>query len=233
MDNAFLSPADVRRMENAAKCNRDALMIRLLFHLGCRISELLPLTAGQVDPVNNIVEVKLLKQRLKVSCPLCGGRLSRQSRFCQSCGQPVEKAVEEAKDELVLRRLSLDKPTMAMAQDFIEHVRLKPESRLFPIEYRRAYGIIVAAALKARVHDLVNPNTGKRRHVSPHRLRDAFATMAAGRDSDPKAMRVLQERLGHAKMDTTWKYVKIAGQEQEAWNDRLWEEPEERTSEDN
>jgi integrase/recombinase XerD len=68
---------------------------------------------------------------------------------------------------------------------------------------------------------LVNPQTGKMRNVSPHRLRDAFAIMAVQQDDSTDAIRMLQEQLGHASIGTTMKYRKIAGREQREWYDKL------------
>ena len=38
---AYLEPGEVERLEQAAEYLRDKLLIRLLFHLGCRVSEAL------------------------------------------------------------------------------------------------------------------------------------------------------------------------------------------------
>jgi len=40
---AYLEPAEVAEMETRATCLRDRLLVRLLFHLGCRVSEVLAL----------------------------------------------------------------------------------------------------------------------------------------------------------------------------------------------
>jgi integrase/recombinase XerD len=38
---AYLEAKEVNLMEKAANCLRDRLLVRILFHLGCRISEAL------------------------------------------------------------------------------------------------------------------------------------------------------------------------------------------------
>ncbi len=232
---AYLSPRDALAIERGATNKRDALLIRLLFHLGCRISELLPLTAAQVHFEEELIEIKLLKQRFRYLCPGCQGRLSRESKFCPTCGIPVEEVVKKASEELVLRRLPLDKPTLTMLKDLIEnsplpHRRargLAPEDRLFPFAYRQAYHIVVTAARQAGIPDLVNSSTGKRMHPSPHRFRDAFATMWVDQDDSDSSARVLQERLGHKSIETTWKYKKLAGHEQKDRIEKLPFEEEE------
>jgi len=46
MPKAYLEVDDVKRLERAATCLRDRLLIRVLFHLGCRVSEALALKVG-------------------------------------------------------------------------------------------------------------------------------------------------------------------------------------------
>jgi len=47
---AYVEPEEVALMEEAATNLRDRLLIRLLFRLGCRISEVLALKVEDVDP---------------------------------------------------------------------------------------------------------------------------------------------------------------------------------------
>ena len=72
------------------------------------------------------------------------------------------------------------------------------------------------------VSDLVNPETGRIRSVSPHRLRDAFAVHAMKLDDSGDGLRLLQEHLGHASFNTTARYRKVAGEEHRKWYDSLW-----------
>ena len=55
MAKAYLEPDEVESLEKAATNLRDRLLIRLLFHLGCRISEALvialqPRPPARADP---------------------------------------------------------------------------------------------------------------------------------------------------------------------------------------
>ncbi len=62
----------------AAACNlRDRLLIRLLFRLGCRVSEVLALKVEGVDFVRGTVAIKHLKARMRLHCPKCGAGLGR------------------------------------------------------------------------------------------------------------------------------------------------------------
>ena len=71
---------------------------------------------------------------------------------------------------------------------------------------------------------LVNPETGRVRGISPHRMRDAFAVHAMKLDDSGDGMRLLQEHLGHASFNTMAKYRKVAGEEHRRWYDSLWPE---------
>jgi integrase/recombinase XerD len=71
---------------------------------------------------------------------------------------------------------------------------------------------------------LTNPETGKVRGVSPHRLRDAFAVHAVKTDDSGDGLRLLQEQLGHVSFNTTDRYRKVAGDELKEWYNKLWNE---------
>jgi len=84
---------------------------------------------------------------------------------------------------------------------------------IFGFNRHRAWQIVRECAEKAGLPRLVNPETGKVRNVSPHRLRDAFAVHAVKLNDTGDGLRLLQEYLGHQSFDTTAKYRKVAGNE--------------------
>ena len=45
----YLEPKEVERIEQAAECLRDKLLVRLLARLGCRVSEALGITVSDID----------------------------------------------------------------------------------------------------------------------------------------------------------------------------------------
>ncbi len=221
----YLEPAQVEQLENAATNLRDRLLIRLLSHLGCRISEALALTVEDVNLHQGAVTIQHLKTRLKLACPHCRTRLGRSHTFCPKCGAKVEAAVAQAMEHRRLRTLHLDGDTLKMLQDYIE--RGGPVSRdgkhlIFGINRHRAWQVLRECARKAELPTLVNPETGKVHGVSPHRLRDAFAVMAVQQDDSTDGVRMLQEWLGHTNIGTTMRYRKVAGRELKAWYQKLW-----------
>ena len=222
---AYLELQEIEALENAATNLRDRLLIRLLFHLGCRVSEALGLTTDDVDFGQGTVRIQHLKARIRLCCPRCGARLGRTHTFCPKCGGRVEEALIQEREHRRLRMLPVDHETLEMLHDFIR--RGGPVSRggkrlIFGINRHRAWQIVTECAHRTGLGELVNPETGKVHKVSPHRLRDAFAVHAVKLDDSGDGLRLLQEHLGHQSFNTTARYRKVAGEEHRSWYDKLW-----------
>lgn len=227
MTEAYLEVDDVKRLERAATCLRDRLLIRVLFHLGCRISEALNLEVKSIDFSEGALTIEHLKARIRLSCPQCRARLGKGHTFCPKCGARVEKAVAEERERRRMRTLPLDKETLELLRDYIRRggpITRKGKQLVFGINRHRGWQIVKECADRAGAGKLVNPETGKLHNVSPHRLRDAFAVMAVQRDDSTDGIRMLQEQLGHVSIATTMRYRKVAGQELKQWYQKLWEE---------
>ncbi len=70
---AYLDPDEVEKLERAAEFLRDKLLIRLLWRLGCRVSEMLGITVDNIDFQAGTITSSTLKARIKLSyCPSCG-----------------------------------------------------------------------------------------------------------------------------------------------------------------
>jgi len=223
MPKAYLEVDDVKRLERAATCLRDRLLIRVLFHLGCRVSEALALKVEDIDFDQGMVTIEHLKARVKLCCPKCGARLGKSHTYCPKCGAKVGKVVAEEKEHRRLRTLPVDSNTLETLADFIR--RDKTRGLVFRINRHRAWQIVSECAEKAGLPKLVNAETGKVHNVSPHRLRDAFAVHAVKRDDSGDGLRLLQEHLGHQSFNTIARYRKVAGEEHRQWYQKLWEEP--------
>ena len=99
----YVEPEEITLMEKATTNLRDRLLIRLLYHLGCRISEALGLTVQDIDFHQGTVTIQHLKIRLKLSCPHCSSRLGRSHKFCPKCGFEVQEAVARESERRRLR----------------------------------------------------------------------------------------------------------------------------------
>jgi integrase/recombinase XerD len=113
----YLEPEEINRVEDAATNLRDRLLIHILFHLGCRISEALAIKVSDISFDNNTVTIQHLKTRLRLSCPECKASLGRRHTYCPRCGTRVEKAVADAKEHRRLRTLPLNEDICRMLQD--------------------------------------------------------------------------------------------------------------------
>ncbi len=227
MTKAYLEPQDVEELEQAAQYLRDQLLIRLLFRLGCRISEALGITVGDIDFGESTVIIKHLKERVRLSCPRCGGRLARAHRFCSVCGFDVDQALSQVREQRRFRSLPVDAETLGMLKEYVN--RKGPRSKggrllLFGINRHRAWQIVRHCAERAGLPSLRNSESGKVHGVSPHRLRDAFAVHAVKINDSGDGIRMLQEHLGHQSIATTMRYRKVSGDEQRAWYQKLWPE---------
>lgn len=223
---AYVEPEEVTLMEKATTNLRDRLLIRLLFRLGCRVSEALALMVEHIDFHRGTVTIQHLKARLKLSCSNCGARLSRSHTFCPKCGSKVEKAQTEQQERRRQRVLPVDSDTLSMLKEYVRRggpVLRDGKKLIFGINRHRAWQIVKECAEKAGLPKLVNPETGRIHNVSPHKLRDCFAINAMKIDDSGDGLRLLQEHLGHTSFDTTARYRKVSGKEQKEWYDKLWQ----------
>ena len=222
---AYLEPTDVELMKQAAACPRDRLLISLLFRLGCRVSEALSIKVTDIDFERGTVTILHLKRSERLSCPGCKARLAKRHQFCPECGHEVSEARKRQQERRRIRVLPIDKDTFETLKDYCSRNQSTSgngSALLFRINRHRAWQIVRDCARRAGLPDLINPETGRTRGVSPHRLRDAFAVHAVKHDDSGDGLRLLQEHLGHASFNTTAKYRKVAGEEHREWYERLW-----------
>jgi integrase/recombinase XerD len=225
MAKAYLEPNEIEQLESVAIYLRDKLLIRLLFHLGCRISEALPLEVKDIDFTQGMVIIEHLKSRIKLACPKCSAHLGKSHTYCPKCGVKVEEAVAKEQEHRRMRTLPLDQNTLEILKNYIKcggPITRNGKELLFGINRHRAWQIIRECAQRAGLPRLINSETGKMHNVSPHRLRDAFAVHAVKLDDSGDGLRLLQEHLGHQSFNTTAKYRKVSGKEHRDWYQKLW-----------
>jgi len=88
----YIEPDEITMMEKVASNLRDKILIRLLFRLGCRVSEALALKVEDIDFAHGTVTIVHLKHRLNLSCPSSGPRLGMSHPFCPKCGVKIDEA---------------------------------------------------------------------------------------------------------------------------------------------
>jgi integrase/recombinase XerD len=119
----------------------------------------------------------------------------------------------------------VDEGTLKMLREYLNSSRSNAEvidGLVFRVNRHRAWQIVRGCAERAGLPKLVNTESGKVHNVSPHRLRDAFAVHAMKSNDSVEGARLLQVHLGHASFDTTAKYRKVSGEEQQLWYQNLW-----------
>ncbi|MCK4844034.1 MAG: tyrosine-type recombinase/integrase [Dehalococcoidia bacterium] len=221
----YLEPSDVELLEEAATNLRDRLMIRLLFRLGCRISEALGLQVQDIDFSEGTVIIQHLKCRVELFCDMCGARLGATHIFCPKCGAKRVNSKTEERLHRRQRMLPVDNDSLEMLKEYITRggpVVRNGEKLIFGINRHRGWQIVRDCGERAGLSKLVNPETGRVHNVSPHRLRDAFAVHAMKLNDTGDGLRLLQTHLGHQSFNTTAKYRKISGTEHEQWYQKLW-----------
>ena len=125
-----------------------------------------------------------------------------------------------------VRTLPIDEETLEILRKYVDNggsIKLGKKSLLFGISRHRGWQIVKECAVRAGLPELVNPESGLRHYVSPHRLRDAFAVNAVKRNDSGDGLRLLQEHLGHQNITTTMRYRKISGKEHRDWYNKLWQ----------
>lgn len=214
MPKAYLNTQEIRRLEGVATNLRNRLLVRVLSHLGCRVSEALALEVKDIDFSRRSVTIEHLKTRTKLACPKCGAKLGKSHSYCPKCGERVQEAVAKAQEHRRVRTLPLDAETLDILKDYIRRggpIRKGDRDLIFGISRHRAWQIVKEYAERADLPKIVNTETGRFHNVSPHRLRDAFAVNALTTDGSAEGQIFLQQHLGHQSFNTTARYRKVAG----------------------
>jgi len=221
----YLELTDIALMEEVASSQRDKLLIRLLSRLGCRVSEALAIKVRDIDFQQSTVTILHLKRRVSITCPLCRARLGNRHQYCPACGERISETIKRQQERRRIRILPIDQTSIDMLKRYLTHKKLylDGDDPLFRISRHRAWQVVRECARRANLPDLVSPETGRIRGISPHRLRDSFSVHAMKLNDTGDGLRLLQEHLGHASFNTTARYRKIAGTEHRVWYDHLWD----------
>lgn len=152
MTKTYIELEDVTLLEKTATNLRDKLLVKLLFRLGCRVSEALALTTDDIDFDHGNVTILHLKSRTRLSCPECGVRLGIGHAFCSRCGIKIEKALTRQQEHRRQRVLPLDNDTLSLLSEYTRRggpVIHDGKKLIFGINRHRAWQIIRDCAEKA------------------------------------------------------------------------------------
>jgi len=217
MIRTYLSEEDVEKLIEAAPTLRDELIIRLLWRLGCRVTELCELKKSDIDFEKGLVVIQHLKQRVQKACLRCGKKVAKSHSFCPGCGKKLGDP--QVRKEVKRRIIPIDKDTLNQVKRYLR-LRSDKSDRVIPLSRKWVYQIIRKIAEEAGIGIILHPDTGREHYVSPHRLRDAFAVHAISVDPGPEGQVKLQKHLGHKQFDETAKYLKYLPDY--SWYEKLW-----------
>jgi len=116
----YLELEQIEQLEEIATNLRDRLLIRLLFRLGCRVSEALAIGVEDIDSSNGTIMIKHLKRRIRYSCPECKTSLATRHRYCPGCGVEITSAQRNEMEHHRRRSLPIDKETLDLLEDYIK-----------------------------------------------------------------------------------------------------------------
>jgi len=156
----FLTPREVKAMLEASKSNkRDNLLIKCMFYLGLRNSEVINLRVEDVDLINRLVKVVQGK--------------GKKDRYV-----PI--------------------PTQELVNELKEWIGERTEGRVFHVSDRHLRRIVKHYAFKAGIR--------KPEEIHPHTLRHSYATHL---QNTGVPLNVIQQILGHERIETTTIYVHL------------------------
>jgi integrase len=192
----YLQPEQVERVIGAATNPRDALLVRIPWRTGIRVSELIGIGVQDVDFTNRAIAIKVQKMRKRDG-----------------------KAVERR------RVVPVDQGTLDMVRGYLGWRKQFPYKGdlLFPITRQRVDQIFWNLGRRAGISEIGDPAVSKHRKLHPHHLRHSFAIHCVKRGM---TIERLQKILGHQSPTTTSVYLQYSVADLHEDYDRVWEEDE-------
>lgn len=217
MLKTYLEDSEIDQVIEAASTLRDKLIIRLLYYVGCRVSELNSIEVEGIDYQRGMILIPHLKSApTKKECPGCHRKIGTKQMFCPKCGADAGGAsVHNEGNKHRQRLVRVDRDTLEMVREYLSR-RKRVSDRLIPLSRQMIYNIVREVAGDAGFigEILLNPETGRRHCVSPHRMRDSHALrwlrLIRERGDDPGHLKELQIQLGHKNFETTTRYWKLS-----------------------
>ncbi len=223
----YLTPEDAEKIENAAPCLRDKLLIRLLRRSACRVGEILGLEERHIDFVHHQLKIEHEKLRIRLVCPSCGSRVAKSHAFCPKCTAPLKDTISKEEKIPHLRKMPIDRDTLQMLREYIKRggvTEVKGKRMLFTMSRQYAWRLVVDCAERAGFNSLENPGNERMHHVHPHSFRDTFIIDAIKKKPSADHLRLIQELVGHQSYNTTMRYRKVSGLELQEFYDDLFKE---------
>ena len=195
----YLEPEQVERLIAATTNPRDALLVRIPWRSGIRVSELISIRIQDIDFDNRAIVIKVQKMRKRD-------------------GKVIERR----------RVVPIDQGTLDMVREYLEWRKQFPYKGdlLFPISRARVNQIYWKLGRKAGMKEIGDPAVSQHRKLHPHHMRHSFAIHCIKRGM---TIERLQKILGHSSPTTTSVYLQYSLKDLHEDYDKVWEEDETET----
>ncbi|MBA7652335.1 Tyrosine recombinase XerD [subsurface metagenome] len=193
---AYLSPEQVEKLISVAPNLRDALLVRIPWRTGIRVSELIGIRIQDIDFDNRAIVIKVQKMRKKD-------------------GKTIERR----------RVIPIDQGTLALVREYLSWRQRFPYQGdlLFPITRQRVDQIFWRLGRRAGITRVGDPTISQHTKLHPHHLRHSFAIHCVKRGM---TIERLQKILGHSSPTTTSVYLQYSLRDLHEDYDKVWEEDE-------
>ena len=198
----YLEPEQVETLIAATTNLRDALLVRIPWRTGIRVSELIGISIQDIDRDNRAIVIKVQKMRKKD-------------------GKTVERR----------RVVPIDQGTLDMVKEYLEWRKQFPYKGdlLFPITRQRVDQIFWKLGRRTGIKEIGDPAVSQHRKLYPHHLRHSFAIYCIKRGM---SIERLQKILGHSSPTTTSVYLQYSVADLHEDYDKVWEENEREETKD-
>lgn len=189
----YLESEQVERLIAVATNPRDALLVRIPWRSGTRVSEFIGIRVPDIDFGSRAISIKVLKQRKKD-------------------GKTIERR----------RVIPIDQGTLDMVREYLEWRKQFPYKGdlLFPITRQRVDQIFWKLGRRAGIKTVGDPAVSKHTKLHPHVLRHSFSIHCIKRGM---SIERLQKILGHASPTTTSVYLQYSVADLHEDYDKVWE----------
>jgi integrase len=194
----YLEPEQVERLIAIATNPRDALLVRIPWRTGIRVSELIGIRVQDIDFDNRAIVIKVQKMRKRD-------------------GKTVDRR----------RIVPVDQITLDMVREYLEWRKQFPYKGdlLFPISRQRINQIFWKLGRRAGLNEIGDPAVSKHTKLHPHVLRHTFAIHCI---KHGMTIERLQKILGHSSPTTTSVYLQYSLKDLHEDYDRVWGQNETR-----
>jgi len=192
----YLLPEQVERLIAAATNPRDALLVRIPWRTGVRVSQLIGIRVQDIDFDNRAIVIKVQKLRKKDG-----------------------KAIERR------RVVPIDQGTLDLIKGYLAWRKRFPYKGdlLFPITRQRVNQVFWRLGRRARIKEIGDPAVSKHTKLHPHILRHSFSIHCI---KHGMSVERLQKILGHQSPTTTSIYLQFSSADLHEDYDKIWEEDE-------